>query len=333
MEDQKFIDELIEGMLKNEKWKLKEEHIVYYVDRYTAPEGDKESLAMIRDTNIRYHKVESDTLIGNYIVIKKKEDDQLQNICRFDADQLYKDFQQKGWDSVWETIQAHLNAIDVFRDSDVFSVLDNYEAMKKHLIIRPINFTDNRFTLKNHVYRQVGDIALVLYMVICESKEMGLNTAKVPKPSYDKWSSSSGKIWEDALMNTYVLAPPRMYMNPMDTVHPPYTKGAFMAIGGKPDKIYPLQVPTLTTTKQTNGAIAMFYPGVMEKISEMAGGNFYAAFTSIHDVRIHCEKSIPPRHILQNLKSVNDHFDPAEILSRKVFFYNAKSKEFSVVEF
>ena len=332
MVDQRFIDELIERMLEEEKWQLKEEHIIYYEDGYTAPEGDEESLAMIRDTNIRYHKVESDTLIGSFIVIKKSEEDHLQNICRFEAAYLYETFRKKGWDSVWEMIQDHLNAIDTFRNSDVFSVLDNYEAMKKHLIIRPINFTDNRFTLKNHVYKQVGDIALVLYMVICESKELGLSTAKVPKQSYDAWRGANDKVWEDALMNTYVLAPPRMYLNPMDAVHPPYAKGAFMAIGGKPDKILPLQVPTLTTTKQTNGAIAMFYPGVMEKISEMAGGNFYAAFTSIHDVRIHCENTIPPRHILQNLKSVNAHFDPAEILSRKVFYYDAKKKGLSVME-
>lgn len=332
MADQKFIDELIEGLLKNEKWQLKEEHIIYYEDGYTAPEGDQEALTMIRDTNIRYHKVESDTLIGNYLVIKKREDDNLQNICRFEAEQLYKDFQKKGWDGVWEIVQNHLDAIEAFRNSDVFSVLDDYEAMKKHLIIRPINFTDNRFALKKCVYKQIGDIALVLYMVICESEEMGLNTAKVPKQSYDAWSSVNDRIWEDALMNTYVLAPPRMYVNPMDAVDPPYEKGAFMAIGGKPDKIYPLQVPTLTTTKQTNGAIAMFYPGVMERISEMAGGNFYAAFTSIHDVRIHCDKSIPPRHILQNLKSVNEHFDPKEILSRKVFYYDAGEKKFGVME-
>ena len=95
----------------------------------------------------------------------------------------------------------------------------------------------------------------------------------------------------------------------MDTYHPAYSKGAFMAVGSEMKKILPMQIPTITTTKQINGAIAMFYPGVKEKIAQMAGGFFYAAFTSIHDVRIHCDKSIPPRHILQNLKSVNAQFD------------------------
>lgn len=61
----------------------------------------------------------------------------------------------------WQLKEEHLDAINVFQNSDVFSVLDNYDAMKKHLIIRPINFTDHRLALKDYVYRKIGDIALV----------------------------------------------------------------------------------------------------------------------------------------------------------------------------
>lgn len=332
MADQKFIEEFIEGLLQREEWRLTAENITYYEDGFTAPGGDKEALELIRDTNIRYHKTESDTLIGNFVVVKIAEGDNQQNVCRFDANYLYESYQKQGWEFVWKIVQDNLDAVERFNHSDVFSILDDYKAMKKHLIIRPINYTDNRFALKNHIFRQIGDIALVLYMIISDSKETGLNTSKVPKASYDLWNQDYDQIWEDALMNTYVMAPPRMYFNPMDTYHPAYSKGAFMAVGSGMKKILPMQIPTVTTTKQINGAIAMFYPGVKEKIAQMAGGNFYAAFTSIHDVRVYCDKSIPPRHILQNLKSVNAQFDPAEVLSRKVFYYNALTKDFSVLE-
>lgn len=329
-----FVEEFLKGLKQNKKWNLKEDKVIYYKDGFTPQEDDKDGLDMVRDTNIRYHKTESDTLIGSFVVILAgdDEDKEYQNVCRFEVSYLYETYQKQGWDSVWNIVDRHLQTIRRLRSSDVFSVLDNYEAMKEHLIIRPINFNDHRFELKDHLYRRVGDIALVLYMIICDNQEMGLNTSKVPKPAYDKWGIDYDQLFEEALMNTYVLAPPRMYMEPMDARNPPYSKGAFMALGSSMKKIRPLQVPTITTTKQTNGAIAMFYPGVKEKIAEMAGGNFYAAFTSIHDVRIHCDKSISPREILDTLKSVNNHFDPAEILSRKVFYYRADTKDFSALE-
>lgn len=333
LEDKKlFVEQFINGLKQNKDWNLTADDITFYEDGFTAADGDQGALIFIRDTNIRYHKTESDTLIGSYVVIRTGNDDAYQNVCRFEVNYLYETYQKQGWDNIWKIVSQNLHAVHTLRSSDVFSVLDNYEAMKQHLIIRPINFNDHRFELKDHIYRRVGDIALVLYMIICDNKEMGLNTSKVPKLAYDKWGIDYDQIFEDALMNTYVLAPPRMYMTPMDACNPPYSKGAFMALGSGMKKIHPLQVPTITTTKQTNGAIAMFYPGVKEKIAEMAGGNFYVAFTSIHDVKIHCDKSISPRDILDTLRSVNNHFDPAEILSRKVFYYRADTKDFSVLE-
>lgn len=331
MTEKEFTDAFMQGLLQKEEWHLTPESITYYEDGLTASPDDKETLEIIRNTNIRYHKTESDTLIGSFVVIRLQEDG-LQNMCRFETAYLYQSYQEQGWDYVWEIVRQNLNAINTFCSSDVFSALDQYEAAKKHLIIRPLNFNDHRFRLKDHMYRRIGDIALVLYMVISENKEQGLTTSKVPKAAYDKWGVSEDQIFEEALMNTYVLAPPRMYLNPMDTLNPPYAKGAFMAVGSGMDKILPMQIPTVTTIKQTNGAIAMFYPGVKEKIAQMAGGNFYVAFTSIHDAQIHCEKSFPPRNILKNLKGVLAEFDPSEILSRKVFLYDAQTKEFAPLE-
>ena len=46
-------------------------------------------------------------------------------------------------------------------------------------------------------------------------------------------------------------------------------------------------VPTITTTSQMNGAIAMFYPGVKERLAELFGGDYYVAFTSV-SLRVYC---------------------------------------------
>lgn len=45
--------------------------------------------------------------------------------------------------------------------------------------------------------------------------------------------------------------------------------------------------PALTMEQEINGAIATFYPGVLEQLHQMIDGDFYLVFTSISDVHIY----------------------------------------------
>lgn len=107
---------------------------------------------------------------------------------------------------------------------------------------------------------------------------------------------------------------------------------SFMSLDSDITEIGRMQVPVVTTTRQINGAIAMFYPGVKEKIADLFGGSFYVAFTSIHDARVHRVGSISPRRILRTLKDVNNAFSHDELLSRKVFLYDDENKSFETLE-
>ena len=199
--------------------------------------------------------------------------------------------------------------------------------------VRPINFCVYKYELKDCVWKKIGDIALVLYVLLYDDEKMGLGTVKAQKAFIDKWEKDYGEIWEDALRNTNVWAPPRMYMRAEDLIDPPYTQGAFMAFGYKFEKINPLFAPTITTVKKKNGAIAMFYPGVLEKLAEICGGSYYVSFTSIHDVRIHPVSTVQPRRILRSLKDVNKMFNQAsDILSRQIFVYDNEKKELKPME-
>ena len=42
---------------------------------------------------------------------------------------------------------------------------NEYDALRDKLFIRPLNFNDHRFELKENVYRRVGDMVLVLYVL------------------------------------------------------------------------------------------------------------------------------------------------------------------------
>ena len=60
-----------------------------------------------------------------------------------------------------------------------------------------------------------------------------------------------------------------LYFTNQDCVDPPYERGAFMAFGADYHISGSAVSPTLSTFPNTNGAIALFYPGVQQKLAEV----------------------------------------------------------------
>lgn len=330
MAHQTFAAELLARLAEKKEWGLTPGNITYYEDGFSSKD-DTELLDFIHNTNLYYHKSESDILIGNFLVIRQKMSNDIWSMCRFDADYLQWTFEEKGWDAVWQIIQPQLESSARITENGILSSINDYEAVKERLIIRPLNYNYHRRELKNCIYTRNGDIALVLYLIFSYDKEYGLNTSKIQKTTFQHWNKTESQVWENALMNTYVLAPPRLYANPLDADCASYTKGAFMAAGND-IRLHPLQVPLVTTTQRINGAIALFYPGVKERLSQIMGGSFYAAFISIHECMIHRSGTITPRQVQRHLSDVNNAFSQEENLTRKVFFFDAESGTFSPLD-
>lgn len=66
MEYLTFVEELKKHILKNEKWNISEENYKFYPDGYNA-ESDIEK-EFIRNTNVKYNHVESDTKGRNHVI-------------------------------------------------------------------------------------------------------------------------------------------------------------------------------------------------------------------------------------------------------------------------
>lgn len=245
---------------------------------------------------------------------------------------LYDEYSSLGWEQVKKIIDENIKFAYSLGLNEFENHIDDYSYMKDKLIIRPINFTNNKYELKNVIYRQYGDIALVLYFIVQDDKINGLTTVKVTKQMFSAWNQDLDEVFDYAMANTNIGALPRLYLNPQDCVDPPYERGAFMALDSPMSSLGRMQIPIITTTRQINGAIAMFYPGVKEKLAELFGADYYVAFTSTSEARIHHKDSISPRSVLNNLKGVNKSFPEDDLLSRKVFYFNRETGEFTVLE-
>lgn len=158
----------------------------------------------------------------------------------------------------------------------------DYGAVKEGLIIRPLNYQRNREKLSECVYRQTGDVALALYQLLGERNHT-IHTSRIEKKDLHRWDmdGQEEEILDVALRNTARIYPPCVYSRIYgDAVN-------FLTHHLEKDDIMFLnQVILLSTFETTNGAAALFYPGVREKMLEIIGGPFYAVFMNINDVAV-----------------------------------------------
>ena len=146
----------------------------------------------------------------------------------------------------------------------------------------------------------------------------------------DKWKKDSQEIFDEALINTYFISPPRIYCWEKLIFDPEYEGENFM------DLMCDYQIKKdalgncLSTTLRTNGAVAVFLPGVAQRIGQLMGCGFYMVFTSIHEVMIHSERNADPEELKQILEdTVRETTPPEDFLTYQIYHYDVDSGAFS----
>lgn len=211
--------------------------------------------------------------------------------------------------------------------------MKDYGKIKKDLFVRPMNENWNREKLADAVFCSVGDIALVLYFRAGESGD-SLVSIMVTKEYPELWGVAPEELLQTAMKNTLAMAPPRFFsMEGMRSGPEEYQGEDFMDTD--PDMRVMREFPgtCLTTARKSDGAAAVFLPGVAERIAELLEGSFLIAFTSVHEAMIHTEGRLDIREIRECLKTVNNTLvPPEERLSYHVYRYDRDKKEFGICD-
>ncbi|MBR3536260.1 MAG: hypothetical protein IKN85_10590 [Oscillospiraceae bacterium] len=209
------------------------------------------------------------------------------------------------------------------------------EEIKERLIVRPLNWHNVKEHFENvpFLYRKAGkDMILAVYIVINDDKENGLlQTGVLPLEIIEDWNEDEDEIFTMALENTQNYAPARLYTNIFDIEHTPELEANFMADEFPKNIIRKDGALLVTTNRKTNEAIAMFYPGVKDRLADLLDGNYYIAFTSIHEAMIHREGTIDPVSIRRNVRETNRIFGPDETLTNEVWFFNKENGTFEEI--
>lgn len=226
--------------------------------------------------------------------------------------------------------QMYDATIGTYPDALNLRVSGNYETIKNHLILRPLNYELHEFELFDCVYRKINDFVLVLYQLLgikeepkTNGKKTHLTSSKIKRSELKNWDISEEEVLDGALQNTARLFPPCVFNKKTGQ------KINFLAEKGltKNDitspflPIFPIECILLSTFTTTNGAVALFYPGVINKMMKIMGGSFVAVFMNINDVMI-CDKGSP---FVDSIKAIAQEASPlGERLSKSVYVCDKK---------
>ena len=172
-------------------------------------------------------------------------------------------------------------------------------------------------------------MALVLYINIGSMKDKYVSSM-VSSNVLSIWEKTKKEVIETAIRNTYRLFPPRT----VDVYS--------LCFGLSEEQEFMHTVPEtvknnrgdgifVTTVNYVNGAIAVFMPGVMERLSELLESDLYIGFLNTETAVIHKSNLVPPEAIRDALRFQNNDCGREDFLSEKVYFYSRERDRIEVV--
>ena len=160
--------------------------------------------------------------------------------------------------------------------------------------------------------------------------EAGARISPLYQNIYNLSTVEYKELYGAALSNTYQLMPPRLF-GEVELKHMDFTFGGrFME--GSMDELYKRKWFIregcngfrLTNTLWYGGAIAAFYPGVLDRLRGIFRSDLYLTFPGRHVARIHPIFSASPGEIKYALDAYREEALEKDILSPFVYRYDGK---------
>ena len=278
-----------------------------------------------REEKFRLSDPEGDTAAQERFYLECGQKGAVSQVCSMEVEELYHRYENIGdIGRIADGIVEELNKMDFRTLGDIASDLTDYDKIRNRLFIRLLNYERHKKSLNEAVYRLTGDIAQVIY-VRAGVKDGVLTSAKMQKDLLQVWKKDEKEVFENALLNTYFLTPPRVYKWEKMLCDSSYEGDNFMDLMRTGVLSKGPAGNCISTEGKTNGAVAVFLPGVLARISDLLESDLYLAFTSIHEVMVHAAGIVEPEHLEEVLNStVNECTPESELLSRKIYFYGRK---------
>lgn len=243
----------------------------------------------------------------------------------------YEEFDKgESLESLLKTISMDYSAACQAKMPQVEDIDLKFEAVKPNLVFQVVGMDLNKNRLKDLAYRPLGNGFAMTYAVRIENMDGSEGRIHISRDLLAKEKWDLIEVDKAAMKNTSENMPAVLIgmanrilglngVNYLDDDAPDFEAGEAMLI--------------LSNQAMVQGAAAFFYPGVQEKVAEVIGQSYFVIPSSIHELIIWPDDgSHSAKELGEMVKDVNKtEVSPEEILSYKVFRYDADSKILSTV--
>ena len=203
-------------------------------------------------------------------------------LCGIDVKDLYERCMEgSSMESISYSVQDEIEKLKTVGMLEGEMSPDSYQKIRKYLFVKPLNKKAHSLELEDAVHKDVGDIACVVYMMLSNTNEYFC--VKIKNQHLKQWKMTKEAVMEEALKNTCQMTPPFIYTNGKNK-----SGGSFMDNGAfclsKSDKVMGVQ---LCTNAKENGAVSVFFPGILQRLAQLMESDLYILFTSRNESSIY----------------------------------------------
>ena len=250
-------------------------------------------------------------------------------LCGIDVKDLYERCMEgSSMESISYSVQDEIEKLKTVGMLEGEMTPDSYQKIRKYLFVKPLNKKAHSLELEDAVHKDVGDIACVVYMMLSNTNEYFC--VKIKNQHLKQWKMTKEAVMEEALKNTCQMTPPFIYTNGKNK-----SGGSFMNNGAfclsKSDKVMGVQ---LCTNAKENGAVSVFFPGVLQRLAQLMESDLYILFTSRNESSIYSVNESNLEDIKDELHIMETDYDNGiwyeDSLSEELYYYSRIEDKLSV---
>lgn len=265
----------------------------------------------------------------NRLFVEAFENSSGKQLCGIDVKDLYERCMEgSSMESISYSVQDEIEKLKTVGMLEGEMTPDSYQKIRKYLFVKPLNKKAHSLELEDAVHKDVGDIACVVYMMLSNTNEYFC--VKIKNQHLKQWKMTKEAVMEEALKNTCQMTPPFIYTNGKNK-----SGGSFMDNGAfclsKSDKVMGVQ---LCTNAKENGAVSVFFPGVLQRLAQLMESDLYILFTSRNESSIYSVNESNLEDIKDELHIMETDYDNGiwyeDSLSEELYYYSRIEDKLSV---
>ena len=250
-------------------------------------------------------------------------------LCGIDVKDLYERCMEgSSMEPISYSVQDEIEKLKTVGMLEGEMTPDSYQKIRKYLFVKPLNKKAHSLELEDAVHKDVGDIACVVYMMLSNTNEYFC--VKIKNQHLKQWKMTKEAVMEEALKNTCQMTPPFIYTNGKNK-----SGGSFMDNGAfclsKSDKVMGVQ---LCTNAKENGAVSVFFPGVLQRLAQLMESDLFILFTSRNESSIYSVNESNLEDIKDELHIMETDYDNGiwyeDSLSEELYYYSRIEDKLSV---